>query len=503
MSEQTDMEALAGSNSLPMPETDLQTIARLSHLPQLDYDRQRKAEAIKMGIKVSTLDDEVSRIRPKAEQDEALPFELVEPYHQPVQLSQLLDEVAVIIRRFIILEPHQADCVALWIAFTWLTESVQVSPLLLVNAPERACGKSQLLDLVSRLVARPLAVANCSSAALFRSIELWSPTLTIDEADTFFRENLELAGLINAGHTRSNAFVLRTVGDDHTPTRFSVWCAKALAGILLEKHLPDATMSRGLIINLRRKLPSESVERLRHAEANDFSLLASKLARFARDFSDEVNASRPTMPESLDDRSQDNWEPLFSVAMCASKTWLDRATSSALLLASNDTDNESTGAELLTDIRNIFDAKSFLKISFKDLLAKLIDDDELSWSTYNRGKPITARQITKRLIAFGIKSKAIRLGNDVSKGFDLDQFAEAFARYLPETSDKQVTSVTRLQAAPVLGLPVTDGSVVTERDGYKSGRVTKEARLDAGCNHVTNVTAITCTQGDSVEKVVF
>jgi putative DNA primase/helicase len=500
MNEQTDRRALAESNALPTPETDLQTIARLSHLPQVDYDRQRKAEATRMGIKVSTLDDEVQRIRPKQEQDETLPFEVIEPYHQPVQLSQLLDQIAIIIKRFIILETHQADCVALWIAFTWLIDSVQVSPLLLVNAPERACGKSQLLDLVSRLVARPLAVANCSSAALFRSIELWSPTLTIDEADTFFSENVELAGLINAGHTRSNAFVLRTVGDDHTPTRFSVWCAKALAGIQLEKHLPDSTMSRGLTIKLRRKLPSESVERLRHAKADDFSLLTSKLARFAQDFSDDVNASRPTMPDSLDDRSQDNWEPLFAVATCAGEPWLDRATNSALVLASNASDNESTGAELLMDIRNIFDAKSLLKISFKDLLVKLIEDDELSWSTYNRGKPITARQITKRLAAFGIKSKTIRLGNDAPKGYDIDQFIEVFSRYLPESADLPVTTVTRSQPAPVLGLPSTSYSIVTEGDGHKSGGVTKRGRLNAACDRVTDVTAYSGTAGKEVES---
>lgn len=55
---------------------------------------------------------------------------------------------------------------------------------------------------------------------------------------------------------------------------FKVWGAKALAGIALEKHLPDATMSRAVIINMRRKLASETVERLRHAEAGLFERLA-------------------------------------------------------------------------------------------------------------------------------------------------------------------------------------------------------------------------------------
>jgi putative DNA primase/helicase len=481
-------------------KTDAEILKTLANLPQLEYDRLRKSEAKKLGIQLSTLDDEVQKLRPKSEQDESLPFPITEPFHQSVQVASVLDELVATIRRYIILEPHQADCIALWVTFTWLTDVVQISPLLLINAPERACGKSQLLDLVARLVARPLPVANCSSAALFRSIQLWSPTLTIDEADTFFSENIELAGLINAGHSRANAFVLRTVGEDHTPTRLSVWSAKALAGIQLEKHLPSPTMSRGLVINLRRKLPDEKIERLRHADVSCFTLLASKLARLAQDCSKSIAEARPSLPESLDDRSQDNWDPLFAIASLASGVWIDRATNAALMLAAADFDNTSTGGELLGDIRNIFDSKSFLKISFKDLLAKLTEDDELLWSTYNRGKPLTARQITKRLAAFGIKSKTIRLGSEAPKGYDLDQFAEAFNRYLPDSTVKVVTTVARSQPPPELGLTVNDDIVVTEYGGHKSGVVIKEARVDAGRDRVTSVTAFSGTAAKEVES---
>lgn len=40
------------------------------------------------------------------------------------------------------------------------------------------------------------------------------------------------------------------------------WCHHC-APIALEKHLPDSTLSRGIVINLRRKLPHEFVQRLR------------------------------------------------------------------------------------------------------------------------------------------------------------------------------------------------------------------------------------------------
>lgn len=56
-----------------------------------------------------------------------------------------------------------------------------------------------------------------TSSVVFRIIEERAPTLLIDEADTFLPDNNELRGILDSGHRRSNAFVLRNVGDNHEP----------------------------------------------------------------------------------------------------------------------------------------------------------------------------------------------------------------------------------------------------------------------------------------------
>ena len=312
---------------------------------------------------------------------------------------------------------------------------VEVAPLAVINAPEKACGKSQLLDVMGRMSARPLPVANVTPAALFRSVERWEPTLLIDEADTFFRGKEEIKGLINAGHTRANAFVLRTVGDNHEPKMFNVWGAKALAGISLEKHLPDATMSRAIVFNLRRKLPHESVTRLRHVENGLFEGISSKLARFADDHSHQVRQARPALPDELSDRAQDNWEPLLAIAECAGPDWVRRATAAALKLSCTAEERVSTGNELLADIQHVFESKQVEKIKTADLIAALESDEEMPWATYNHGKPITPRQLAKLLSGYGIKSKTVRFGNSTPKGYEASQFADAFARYLADPED--------------------------------------------------------------------
>ena len=287
-----------------------------------------------------------------------------------------------------VVDAEQADAAALWVAHSHLIDVAAISPLLIINAPERACAKTLLQTVVGRMCHRPLPAANASLSALFRAVELWKPTIFIDEADTFFRDNTELHGLVNAGHARTG-FVLRSEvsGDSYEPRMFSVYSAKSIAGIALERHLPDATMSRGIVLNLRRKRPDEAVDRLRHADDEMFERVVAKLARLAKDGSRQIRLTRPRLPDELGDRAQDNWEPLLAIAEYAGAEWLRRATTAALTLSSASEAATSTGNELLADIREVFERKQGRKISTADLIASLTNDDEKPWATYNRGHP--------------------------------------------------------------------------------------------------------------------
>lgn len=377
------------------------------------------------------------------------PFDTVEPYPQPVDLAQLLDAVREALTRFIIMSPHQRVAVTLWIAQTWLIERTSVAPLLLITAAERESGKTQLMSLVAMLCRRAVTVANSTLAFLFRAIERWQPTLFIDEADTFMKESSDQKGLINAGHTSQSAWVGRVVGENHEPTMFNVFCFKALAGINLAKHLPDATMSRGIIIALSRKRPDERCERLRHMNRDHFRELSSKLARFAQDYAEQIQHARPTLPDSLSDRQQDNWEPLFAIAECAGPEWLARCESAALALSRSTEMSESSGNSLLHDIREVFERKKCQKMSSAELIEALVEDQEAGWSTYNQGRQITPRQVAGLLRPYGITPKTVRLGaGDTPKGYDRQQFEDAFMRYLAPADHPDADKADTLDPVP-------------------------------------------------------
>ncbi|MBX3640975.1 MAG: DUF3631 domain-containing protein [Nitrosomonas sp.] len=417
----TEVQTKRVSNDKESEQADIKKLASLS---PIDYGRARKQEAEKLGVNVSDLDKAVNAAKRNEIDDSGFPK--VEPWEHPINPADLLNDISKTVHRFIICSKETADAVALWTSMTWFMDVVHIAPLAVITAPEKRCGKTQLLTILGKLSYRPLSASSISPASLYRCIEAWNPTLLLDETDAFMRENEELRGVINSGHSRDNAYVIRTVGDDFTPKRFSTWGAKALSGI---GHLSDTLMDRAIILELRRKLGHETVDRLRYADPDLFFTLTRKLARFTDDYREQVRLVRPIPPDALNDRQQDNWEPLLAIAECAGSEWLDRANQVALKLSASDK-SASVSNELLADIQEVFETKNVTRISTADLIGALTEDEERSWATYNRGKPLSLRQLATKLRNYDIYSKTIRIGYETIKGYELNQFSDAFKRYL-------------------------------------------------------------------------
>lgn len=354
-------------------------------------------------------------------------FAEVKPWPDPVSGADLLDDVTNALVRHVIAEKETLRAAALWAAFTWLVDVVQVAPIANITAPEKRCGKSILLTALGKLAYRPMQVSNIAPAALFRSIELWAPTLLIDEVDAFLAAHEDARGILNAGFTRDSATVIRCVGDDHIPTPFNVWGAKALCGI---GKIADTLADRSVPLRLRRRTPGESVESLRHSDPALWETLRARLARFALDSADQIAKARPTSIPGLNDRANDAWEPLLAIADLVGEHWPKSARNAAIALHGLEGEAPSIGAELLADVKAVFEAKKASRIFSTDLLDGLIADDESPWATWNRGKPISLRQLAAKLADFGIKSGTVRQGFDTKKGYSLEQFTDAFSRYL-------------------------------------------------------------------------
>ena len=226
---------------------------------------------------------------------------------------------------------------------------------------------------------------------------------------------------------------VEAVGKELVERAYVVYGPKVMAGIMLERHLPSATMSRGIQIPMRRKTKGDNVQRLRSADPEVFRGLRSRILKFVIDYKDALAKGWDEMPQELSDRQQDNWEPLLAIAKCLGEEWYQKACEAALKNCEETAPPKSSSNQLLEDIREVLSGYADKYIPSADLLQKLHEDDDMGWNTYNHGKPLAARQLAKFMSAYGIKTKTVRMNVDYTpKGYEVRDFADAFARYLPE-----------------------------------------------------------------------
>jgi putative DNA primase/helicase len=160
------------------------------------------------------LDGFVKKRKDTNKKGEALPgSEIVvedpDPWGDPVDGPDTLAQVSALLRRFIIFKyPTDAEMVSLWMIGTYLSFTFNIFPRLGVFSPESECGKTTVLDVLSHLVCRAIRSDNLTTATCFRAMELFRPTLLLDELDTFLLENQELIGILNSGH-KQGGYVLR------------------------------------------------------------------------------------------------------------------------------------------------------------------------------------------------------------------------------------------------------------------------------------------------------
>ena len=349
------------------------TFIRLAKLSPVDYDRARTAEAEKLGVRVGTLDEEVLRYRPQDDDaraaGRALSLASPEPWPDPMDGAALIVAIVETINHYVALSPAAAIATALWCVYAHAFEAFYISPRLAIVSPEKRCGKSTLLRVMQPMLPKALSAANITVAAVFRTVEAGRPTLLIDEADSFLKDNEELRGIINSGHA-CDGQVIRLVGDDHEPRVFSTWCPVAIAAI---GGLPGTIEDRSVIIQMRRRRPDENVARFRVDRVEAQQELGRKAARWAADSACALRDADPAVPAELNDRAADNWRPLLAIADRAGSQWPEKARRAALELSAVKAGEADTmRTQLLSDIRGVFREKKVDRIKSETLAIALV-----------------------------------------------------------------------------------------------------------------------------------
>jgi len=362
--------------------------------------------------------------------------------------AELLDQVDEFVRRYVVLQgDHFYDAVALWVLHAHAIRAFETSPRLLIKSPEKESGKTRLEEILEALSPNPLFVMNTTIAAIFRLLAAEQITLLLDEADAIFSikaaaQHEDLRALLNAGYRRG-ATVARVVGEGKKMTvkRFEVFAATALAAI---GDLPDTIQSRSIIVPMRRRAPDEHVEQFRRRAVEEEAVeLRQALVAWATFNIDQLTEAHPAMPEGVTDRAADCWEALLAIADLAEGDWPKRARDAAQeVVAGRVAEDTSLGVRLLVDVRAVLAGVE--RISSADLAGRLNALEESTWGAWHDGKGMTQRDLAARLKSYGITPSNVRLSDgSVPKGYQREQFADAFARYLRESYTSATSATDR------------------------------------------------------------
>jgi hypothetical protein len=363
------------------------------------------------------------------------------------------------IRRYVVIAEEAADFLALWVAHTWAFEAALTTPYVRVTSAERASGKTRLLEVLELLVRRGWLAVNPSAATVFRKGDTDAPTLLLDEVDQVsFGDRRDLLSVLNAGY-RIGVKVPRC-DDKGNLTEFDVFFPKAFAGID-DGKLPDTLYSRSVPVRLERRRPDEPIERFRHRYAEpEAEKLVKRLSGWAIANLEALADAEPELPEELDDRSQEVWEPLLAIADLAGGDWSARARTAAVELAKAKGDSEeSRGVHLLRDLHRVFEEHENPEAMFSAKLVESLNDlEESAWGGWNDGAGITTRELARYLRPYGIHphDKTIRIGGALGRGYYRSSFEDAWSRYTVTS----VTSVTSRSGKP--NPDVTDVADVTD-----------------------------------------
>lgn len=400
----------------------------------------------------------------------------------------LLDAVRAAIEHYVVLPSEDAlIAVVLWTAATHGVDRFDHATRLAIHSPLKRCGKSRLFEVLAPLAHEPMQTTNVSVPALFRMIESAGerpPTLFLDEADQIFgsarkdEQNADLVAALNNGFRRGSP-TYRCVGPKHAVQKFSTFAFAAVAGI---GRLPGTIEDRAINITMRRRLPGEVVAKFRlRSDLARLQKLGEALASWVSEaqIQDEVQ-----VPDSLEDRAADAWEPLLAIADAAGGEWPILARQAAVRLSresADDATEQSLDVRLLADMKSILRDSVFL--STANVLGRLNKIDDAPWSDFE----LTARGLSMRLGKFGVKPRRNTAGTE--RGYYASDFRDPLLRYLPsepsEASDEPSEQGRRVDASES-----SDGS-------SRQNELTRRHEPPAQAAHLTELTLLTCTEPTS------
>jgi Protein of unknown function (DUF3631) len=426
--------------------------------------------------------------------------------------AALFDEIAALIRRFVIIGKHELVAFVAFIVHCHAIDAFYTTPRIKITSPEENCGKTLLaIDIGGHLLpVGSILSVSITPSALYRSLTDSTPAVVMDEFDNgpgrkgaAIDSEVQslLQAVLNEGYRRG-AKVYRTHPRTHERVEFPVFAPVVVVGI--RPDLSRAFETRTIPIEMQRALPDAQLEvfEWKKKMADDLEALRNRIAEWAKQNLTQIETTEPKRPDGIIGRKAEIWVPLLTVAEVAGGLWPKRLREAATVLGLDASpDSDSISNQLLADTRDVFgDRERIWSGDLTDGLNALVE--ERRWHTWNDGEGIKPIDFFHRVIKrYRLhKSKDIRIGDQKAKGYEREWFEDAWKRYLgppkddddgeSEKSDSEAVSPPT--AATPEGLPETPETSLIDK-GIQSKSNPRQSRLsealdplqDNGCLDVS------------------
>jgi Protein of unknown function (DUF3631) len=231
--------------------------------------------------------------------------------------------------------PAALDAVTLWVAHSHMRDEngtlvFRATPRLYLLSSEPGSGKSKVLELLNMLCPATYGLTlEPTAAGLVHTIGKEHATVFIDEGDVMFgagQRKSAVRAIINGGYERHGTMLN---GKGSKATRVPVFGALALAGLdVLEKATGDtltALLSRGVRIRMKKAGKDNAPAKVTRVTEGQGVRMNEWLTAWASQVRDELADYQPDMPEEVDGRAEQIWEPLVAIGDLAWRDTLARA----------------------------------------------------------------------------------------------------------------------------------------------------------------------------------
>jgi hypothetical protein len=342
--------------------------------------------------------------------------------------NDVLERIEHIVKRYMWLTKEERLGISLWVLHTYIHKKYLLTPRLALLSPWYGHGKSTMLDIIEKLSFNSYKTISATPPVIFRVIgnSPVTTTMLLDEGDNQnLRLNAEYRKILNAN--RRGDIVDRVLGK--VIIRYNVFSPIAIAAV---HDLYPALMQRSVIIYILQPPPGAKFEILPQQQHHpDYIKFVDEAVELQSDIEKwaEIVELEDQPPNPLKLRNADNWRVLLAIADSFGRGDDARA---ALMELNKGQPTDNPGADLLSDIRDIYDKAQIDRCFTKKMLQQLHLFGWDNWTGLNgeqANHALTERELASILRRFKIHPTTIRQANSVAKGYHRKDFEYAWSVY--------------------------------------------------------------------------